>query len=723
MTKDLRYRKLISFMTIAFVLLPFALCLVNNVQAETIKYIYDDVNRVLRVETGGGTASITANAGNGGLITPSGVVGVKLGDSQTFMISPDSNYHIADVKVDNNSVGSVTSYTFTNVTGNHTIEATFVINTNQLTVSLSDPVGGSVTSAPAGINCGTLCSYVFNYGTEIILTAAPNIGYGFTGWSGACSGTGSCSVIADSEKSITANFAKHGYVIVSSINVYGRGTISPTGNILVLGGGSQMFTISSNAGYQTDVIVDGVSVGAVQTYTFSNVVADHTITANFSCGSWPVRIAGAIPTYYSSIQAAYDAAVEGDVIQSHAIKFSGNVNFSRAIAVSLEGGYNCDYSSVVGVTSVKGMLTVTDGKVTIKDFVLIMEIAPPITTASPSGGVYNGTQNVTLTCIDGNGSSCDKIYYTTDSSIPTTASSIYTGPINISNSATLRYFGKDFNNNSEEIKTQVYTIDTQLPTGLIAINNGASNTNNINVTLSLTCTDQNVCSQMQFSNDNANWSTPETFAATKSWTLAINDGVKTVYAKFGDTVGNWSNPYAATILLDTTAPVTSASLQEGTYNKAQIVTLSCSDGTGAGCDKIYYTVDGTTPTTSSAVYTWAFYISQTTTLKYFTADIAGNYETVKTLTYTINPNIISINGTPYSSLQAAYDAAQNGDVIKVQTTIFDENLNVNRNIFVTLDGGYDSSYTAKVGNTTLKGIIQTQPNGGVITIKNFIISN
>ena len=71
------------------------------------------------------TYTITASAGQGGSITPSGAVSVAKGGSQTFTIKPSGNYEIEDVKVDNQSVGKKTEYTFENVTKAHTIAATF----------------------------------------------------------------------------------------------------------------------------------------------------------------------------------------------------------------------------------------------------------------------------------------------------------------------------------------------------------------------------------------------------------------------------------------------------------------------------------------------------------------------------------------------------------------------------------------------------------------------
>lgn len=69
--------------------------------------------------------TITATAGEGGSITPAGAVSVKEGASQTFAIAAQEGYAIADVLVDGQSVGAVDSYTFENVTANHTIAALF----------------------------------------------------------------------------------------------------------------------------------------------------------------------------------------------------------------------------------------------------------------------------------------------------------------------------------------------------------------------------------------------------------------------------------------------------------------------------------------------------------------------------------------------------------------------------------------------------------------------
>lgn len=78
------------------------------------------------------------------------------------------------------------------------------------TLSVAKTGGGSgtVSSAPAGINCGDSCAAVFEEGTAIRLTAVADSGSEFTGWSGACSGTGPCAFTLGESAEVVANFAK-----------------------------------------------------------------------------------------------------------------------------------------------------------------------------------------------------------------------------------------------------------------------------------------------------------------------------------------------------------------------------------------------------------------------------------------------------------------------------------------------------------------------------------
>ena len=162
------------------------------------------IDHVKLITTGasGAEHSITATAGQGGSITPDGTVFVKNGLDQTFTITADEGYAIADVTVDGESVGKVSTYTFKAVTEDHTIAATFYQPTEEFTITASADQGGVIT---------------------------------------------------------------------------------PNGTVTVAKGERATFAIAASAGYEiSDVIVDGQSVGKVESYTFSDVSANHTIEARFA---------------------------------------------------------------------------------------------------------------------------------------------------------------------------------------------------------------------------------------------------------------------------------------------------------------------------------------------------------------------------------------------------------------------------------------------------------
>ena len=130
----------------------------------------------------------------------------------------------------------------------------------QLTVSLNDPAGGVVTSSPAGINCGSTCSSNYANGTSVTLTATPNIGYDFTGWSGACTGIGSCTLQMNSGKNVAANFAVTGMVTVQLKN--STGSPLSGGVVQYYSGGWKPFGTTDATGQASLVLPPG-------SYTFS----------------------------------------------------------------------------------------------------------------------------------------------------------------------------------------------------------------------------------------------------------------------------------------------------------------------------------------------------------------------------------------------------------------------------------------------------------------------
>jgi hypothetical protein len=196
------------------------------------------------IDQGQIAATITATAGENGAISPSGATLVAIGVDETYAITPDTGYHIADVLVDGVSVGAVDSYTFKNIAADHTIAASFAIDKFDITAS-------------AGAN----------------------------------------------------------------------GSITPSGTISVDYGQDPVFTITPDPGYSVlDVLVDGVSVGAVTTYTFNDVAAAHTISATFAFNpvSWKVTFS----LSKSSMQVNNTVKFSG-AVSSSGVPASGSVKIQR----------------------------------------------------------------------------------------------------------------------------------------------------------------------------------------------------------------------------------------------------------------------------------------------------------------------------------------------------------------------------------------------------------
>ncbi len=167
---------------------------------------------------------------------------------------------------------------------------------------------GSVSSDPVGSS--------FAPGTVVTLTATPDASSKFVGWSGGCTGTSStCPVTMNSNVSVTATFNLKTYTITATTGV--NGSISPSGTVTVNWGSGITFTITPKTGYRiANVKVDGVSKGAIFSYTFSNVTANHSIAATYA----PV---GPGPQVVFAVNCG-----GGQYTDKLGIVYKGDVNFS-----------------------------------------------------------------------------------------------------------------------------------------------------------------------------------------------------------------------------------------------------------------------------------------------------------------------------------------------------------------------------------------------------------
>jgi hypothetical protein len=197
---------------------------------------------------------------------------VDYGSSQTFTITPDLHYGIADVKVDNVSKGPISSYTFTNVTANHTIAASFWLESFLITPS-AGPGGTISPGTPQWVSYGGSIKFDITPNTGFIIadvkvdgvSQGPIATYTFTN--------------VTAPHAIAATFVQ---IFTITPTAGAGGTIDPGTPQTVVYGGSIEFDILPDTGYLVaDVGVDGVSQGPITTYTFTNVTANHTISATF----------------------------------------------------------------------------------------------------------------------------------------------------------------------------------------------------------------------------------------------------------------------------------------------------------------------------------------------------------------------------------------------------------------------------------------------------------
>jgi hypothetical protein len=200
-----------------------------------------------------------------------------------------------------------------------TVTATFdIINNPTLTVAKTGTGAGTVTSQPAGIDCGTACSATFAPNTQVTLTASPAAPSTFEGWSGACSGDSpTCVVTMNQAQTVTAVFNQSGQPLIVSKTGTGDGTVT-----------------SSPA---------GIDCGSdcSQDYPFNSIVTLQANPANSSTfGGWGGACSGNATTCVVTMNQAQNVIATFDVRPAQTLTVtktgvSGRVTSSPA-------GINCD---------------------------------------------------------------------------------------------------------------------------------------------------------------------------------------------------------------------------------------------------------------------------------------------------------------------------------------------------------------------------------------------
>ncbi|MBI3042490.1 MAG: Ig-like domain repeat protein, partial [Betaproteobacteria bacterium] len=260
--------------------------------------------------------AVTLTATLSGGVTPTGNVLFKDGASPLATVALSGGQALYTT-----SSLAVGVHTFTaeySGDANHaaSASASVPVTVNAITYALTVTVngGGTVTSSPAGISCGATCTASFTQGTSVTFAATPNSGYSFSGWSGACTGTGACTLTMDAAKSVTAAFAD---TQAPSVPVSLTATAASSSQI------NLSWTASS----------DNVAVTAYQVFRDGVFRATVTGATNFSDTGL------AASTLYNYGVSACDAAGNCSALSS-AASATTTATGSASFTASLETGFN-----------------------------------------------------------------------------------------------------------------------------------------------------------------------------------------------------------------------------------------------------------------------------------------------------------------------------------------------------------------------------------------------
>ena len=320
-------------------------------------------------------------------------------------------------------------------------------------------------------------------------------------------------------------------------------------------------------------------------------------------------------------------------------------------------------------------------------------IAPPAPapTFSPAAGTYTSAQMVTLAdALPGTA-----IYYTANGTAPTTSSTIYTGPIAVSATETIEVIAVATGYSSSAVASAVYTIAVQAAAPSFSPAAGAYSSAQI-----VTLADATPGAAIYYT---INGTTPTTSSTIYTGPIAVS-ATETIEA-IASAAGCTTSAYATatyTIAAQTAAPTSWPA--PGNYSAGQVVYLA---DTTPGAT-IYYTTNGTVPTTSSKKYTGSFIITAASAVRAFAVAGGSSSSPIVTTVYVILPPTLAPSFSPppgsYSTPQtvtmadpapgAAIYYTTNGSTPTTSSTRYTGPISVSSTEVIrafALAGGYSSS--------------------------------
>ena len=149
------------------------------------------------------------------------------------------------------------------MTGTMSVTATFTQNAGFFNLTVSTKGSGTVTSTDGFINCPTMCSHTYASNTPVTLNATPGQGGTFSGWSGACTGTGSCNVTMTQNLSLKASFTAQQDMLLHSFGSGNDGE-NPFANLISDSAGN-LYGTTSGGGTNREGTVFKLSSNGTET--------------------------------------------------------------------------------------------------------------------------------------------------------------------------------------------------------------------------------------------------------------------------------------------------------------------------------------------------------------------------------------------------------------------------------------------------------------------------
>jgi len=256
---------------------------------------------------------------------------------------------------------------------------------------------------------------------------------------------------------------------------------------------------------------------------------------------------------------------------------------------------------------------------------------------SPPGGTYTSSQTVSMSSL----TSGALIYYTTNGTTPTTSSTVYSKPITVSSSSTVKAIAQASGYSSSSVGTESYTIGTAVAAPAFSIAGGTYTAGQV-----VSLTDATPGTKIYYTTDGTSPT-----ASSTAYTRALQVSQTEVVSAIGITSGAAQSPVAkASYTINLPAAIPAFSPSGGHFNATVSVTIL--DGTAQAT--IYYTTDGTTPTVSSKVYTGAISVDSSTTLNAIAIAPGYSISRVITAVYTFptaTPTMSPAGGT-YTTAQS-----------------------------------------------------------------------